>query len=127
MAQESEDFADVIEKAQRISGDMGNLFSAQNGPGRVAFEPQGNRAGPELNFEAHSKVFALPADCDDYEDVMNQVLRGEAVMRYEDRTFDKEGNFLVALVYMTPRTRPAPVNNQDAGDAEPAERPRRLP
>src|SRR3972149_4538346 len=127
MPQESEDFADVIEKAQRVSNDLGNLFSAQNGPGRVAFEPRGNRAGPDMDYEAHSEVFALPADRDSYEDVMNQVLRGEAIMRYEDRTFSKEGDFLVALVYLTPRARPAPANNQDAGDAESVERPRRLP
>jgi hypothetical protein len=127
MPQDSEDFADVIEKAQKVSNDLGSLFGAQNGPGRVAFEQRGNRVGPEMDFEAHSEVFALPADKDGYEDVMNQVLRGEAVMRYEDRTFSKEGDFMVALVYLTPRARPAVVNNQDAGDAEPAERPRRLP
>ena len=126
MAQESEDFTDVVERAQRVSGDLGGLF-AQNGPGRVAFEPRGNRVGPELDYEAHAVVFALPADCGEYEDVMNQILRGEAIVRYEDRTFTKEGDFMVAMVYLTPRARPAPVNNQDAGDAEPARRPRRLP
>lgn len=129
MPQDSEDFADVIEKAQKIgnSKDLGSLFNVQNGPGRVAFEPRGNRAGPDQDFEAHSEVFALPADRDAYEDVMNQVLRGEAIMRYEDRTFTKEGDFMVALVYLTPRARPAVVNNQDAGDAEPVAQPRRLP
>jgi hypothetical protein len=124
MPQDSENFADVVEKAQKVSGDIGGLFSNAS---RVAFEARGNRGGPEQDYEAHSKVFALPADCDDYEDVMNQVLRGEAIMRYEDRTFTKEGDFMVALVYLTPRARPAAVNNQDAGDAEPANRPRRLP
>ena len=129
MPQDSEDFADVIEKAQKIgnSKDLGSLFNVQTGPGRVAFEPRGNRAGPDQDFEAHSEVFALPADRDAYEDVMNQVLRGEAIMRYEDRTFTKEGDFMVALVYLTPRARPAVVNNQDAGDAEPVAQPRRLP
>jgi len=127
MPKESEDFADVVERAQRVSGDISSMFGSQNGPGRVAFEPRGNRAGPELDYEAHSAVFALPADCDAYEDVMNQVLRGEAIMRYEDRTFSKEGDFMVALVYLTQRERLAPVNNQDAGDAEPVERPRRIP
>jgi len=125
MPQESEDFADVIEKAQRIGGDMGSLF---NGPGRVAFEAQQpNRAGPVQDYEAHSEVFALPADREAYEDVMNQVLRGEAIMRYEVRTFSKEGDFMVALVYLTPLARPAPAHDRDAGDAEPVERPRRLP
>ena len=97
MPQDSEDFADVIEKAQKIgnSKDLGSLFNVQNGPGRVAFEPRGNRAGPDQDFEAHSEVFALPADRDAYEDVMNQVLRGEAIMRYEDRTFTKEGDLVI--------------------------------
>jgi hypothetical protein len=129
MPKESEDFADVIEKAQKVgrSGDLGSLFNEQNGPGRTAFEPRVNRAGPDMDFEAHSEVFALPADREAYEDIMNQVMRGEAIMRYEDRTFTKEGDFMVALVYLTPRARPAVVNNQDAGDAEPVAQPRRLP
>lgn len=127
MPKESEDFTDVIEKAQKVSNDLGSMFSAQNGPGRIAFEPRGNRAGPEQDFEAHSEVFALPADRDAYEDVMNQVLRGEAVMRYEDRAWSKEGEFMVACVYLTPRVRQVVANNQDAGDAEPVAQPRRLP
>jgi len=128
MPQESEDFTDVIERAQRVSGDLSGMFGSPNGPGRVAFEPRANRAaGPDLDFDAHCEVFALPADKEAYVDVLNQVLRGEAIIRYEDRTFSKEGDFMVAMVYMTPRVRVVPANNRDAGDAEPEERPRRLP
>lgn len=127
MAQETDNFADVVARAQQVSGDVPSMFGPQNGPGRVAFEPRNNRQGPDLEYEAHSEVFSLPTDCDRYEDIMNQVLRGAAIMRYEDRTFSKDGDFLVALVYLTPRARIAPVNNENAGDAEPVERPRRLP
>jgi hypothetical protein len=126
MPQDSEDFTDVIEKAQKISGDIGGLF-AQNGPGRVAFEARGNRRGPEMDYEAHCEVFALPADSAAYEDIMNMILRGEAISRYEDRSWSKEGDFMVAICYLTPRGRPAPVDDRDAGDAEPEVRPRRLP
>jgi hypothetical protein len=128
MAQESEDFTDVIERAQRTSNDLSGMF-APNGPGRVAFQPRGNRVAPEQDFEAHAAVFVLPNDSLAYEEVLNEVLLGTAIIRYEDRTFTKDGDFMVAVCYLTPRVRAAaaPVDDQDAGDAEPAVRPRRLP
>jgi hypothetical protein len=122
-----DDFTSIIERAQQVTGDISSMFGTPNGPGRVAFEAPPNRAGPDSNYEAHCEVFALPGDCTAYENVMNRVLRGEAIMRYEDRTFSKEGDFLVALVYLTRRERPAPVDNRDAGDAEYVERPHRIP
>lgn len=127
MPKESEDFTDIVERAQRVSGDISSMFGAPNGPGRAAFEPRDNRAGPVLDYEAHCEVFNLPSDCTAYEAVMNQVLRGEAIMRYEERTFSKEGDFLVALVYLSRREQAAPIDDEEAGDAEPVERPHRIP
>lgn len=121
----SEDFTDVVAKAQRIDKDMGNLFGSD--AARVAFEPNPGRAGPAMEFDAHVKVFALPPDAADYEDILNQVLRGEAILRWERDTFTKDGDFMVAICYLTPRARAAPAPDQDAGDAEPDVRPRRLP
>lgn len=120
----SEDFTDVIAKAQRVSKDMGSLFG-NNQPGRVAFEP--GRAAPAHDFDAHIDVFSLPSDREGYQDVLNQILRGDALLRYEDRTFTKEGDFIVAICYLTPRERPAAPPDRDAGDAEPVVRPHRLP
>lgn len=121
----SEDFTDVVAKAQRVDKDMGNLFGTN--PARVAFEPQRRNAGPELDYDAHVKVFALPADASDYEDVLNMALRGEALIRFERDTFTKDGDFMVAVCYLTPRDRPQAAPDQDAGDAEPVVRPQRLP
>lgn len=121
----SEDFTDVIAKAQRVDKDMGNLFGSD--AARVAFEPNPRGAGPALEFDAHVKVFNLPADAADYEDVLNTVLRGEAVLRWERDTFTKDGDFMVAVCYLTPRARVPRDPEQDAGDAEPVVRPQRLP
>jgi hypothetical protein len=123
---ESEDFTDIINKAQRVDKDIGGLFGNST-PGRVAFEPRPDRAGPEHDWDAHIDVFNLPADKEGYEDVMNKCLRGEATVRYERDTFTKEGDFMVAICYLTPHERPRPAADEDAGDAEPEVRPRRMP
>lgn len=122
MPQESDNFADVIERAQRVTpADVPNPFA-----GKEAFVPGRAKGVPDLDFEAHIKVFAMPADAADYEDVMNMVLRGEAVQRYEEKTFTKEGEFIVAICYLTPRARPAQVVNYAAGDAEPEAKPKKI-
>jgi hypothetical protein len=126
MPEEPDDFVTALARAQRLSGDGGSLF-APDGPGRVAFEGNPRRIGPDLEHDAHVAVFNLPTDRGEYEDVLNQVLRGEAALRYEERTFDKDGNFLVAVCYMTPRVRPQPEPGQEAGDAEAPVLPRRIP
>lgn len=127
MPKPEEDFTSIIEQAQRTSGDLGGMFGTPNNPARVAFEHGRQQAGPQHDYEAHAEVFNLPADKDSYQDVINLILRGDAIKQYEDRTFDKEGNFLIAILYFTPLARPVRINDQDAGDAEPMERPRRLP
>lgn len=126
MPDETEDFAAVIAKAQRVDKDMGGIFGA---PGRVAFEPPAARpaAGPELDWDAHCEVFCLPSDKEGYVEILNMSLHGEATIRYEERTFTKDGDFMVAICYLTPRERPAQNPDEDAGDAEPAVRPHRLP
>ena len=123
---DSEDFSNIIERAQRVDKDLGSIFGDQ-GAGRVAFQARGNRAGPALDFVAKVAVFNLPADAEAYEEVLNEILRGDAISRYEERTFSKEGDFLVAICYLEPRPRAQPVDNRDAGDMEPAVRPRKLP
>lgn len=127
MPESKDDFTDILERAQRVSKDIGGLFGDASS-GRVAFEPrQRQRAGQVHDFEAHVDVFVIPTDQDAYEDILNQSLRGEAVIRWERDTFTKEGDFMVAVCWLTPRDRPeAPPDGQDAGDAEVQERPRKL-
>lgn len=126
MPDPTEDFSDIIDKAQKVSGDLGGMFA----PPRVAFEPRRGAAAPDHAFDAHVAVFQLPTDSGEYEAVLNQILRGEGILRYEEKTFDKDGNFLVAICYLTPRERarpPAGDDGADAGDAEPQMQARRLP
>ena len=128
MPQQSDDFADVIQRAQRVTvGDVSSPFGIEGNAGRAAFVPGRAPGVPDLDYEAHVSVFALPADAPDYEDVLNDVLRGLAIMRYEEKTFSKEGDFLVACCWLTPRARPAQQPNIAAGDAEPEARPQKLP
>lgn len=120
------DFAALIEAAQSVNRDVASPFPAP-GAGRVAFQPGRVPGAAEFNFDAKMCVFNLPSDSGEYEDVLNQILRGEAIMRYEDRTFDKEGNFLVALCYMVPREQAVAAGPEgDAGDREPGVQHERL-
>ena len=122
---DGEDFQTAIERAQRVSGDISNIFG---NAGRVAFEARPQAAGPNLEYDAKVAVFNLPTDAEEYEEVLNQCLRGEAVKNWEDRTFTKEGDFLVAICYLVPRPRPQRVaNDQDAGEVERLPRPQRVP
>jgi hypothetical protein len=126
MSADIPNFATLIEQAQAVNTDVASPFPAP-GAGRVAFQPGRVPGAAEFDFEAKVSVFALPADSGEYEDVLNMVLRGEAIIRYEDRTFTKDGDFLVAVSYMVPRA-PAAARapDGDAGDREPVERHGRL-
>lgn len=112
-------FSELIERAQSVNTDIASPFPA---PGRTAFQAGRAAAGPDLEYQAHVCVFNLPNDSDEYEDVLNQCLRGEAIVRFEEKTFDKDGNFLVAICYMTPRDRVARPAEGEPGDREPAAR-----
>lgn len=113
-------FTELIEKAQAVSGDVASPFPTP-GAGRVAFQPGRVPGAAEFDFEAKVGVFTLPTDSGEYEDILNMSLRGEAIIRYEDRTFTKEGDFIVALCYMVPRARAAAAPIGDAGDREPVQ------
>lgn len=127
MAGEIPNFAEMIEKAQTVHTDVASPFPAP-GAGRVAFQPGRVPGAPEFDLEAKVSVFTLPTDSGEYEDVLNMTLRGEAIIRYEEKTFTKEGDFIVALCYMVPRAARAQQAQPagDAGDREPAEAHGRL-
>lgn len=126
MPSEIPSFAEILEKAQAVSTDVAGPFVAP-GAGRVAFQPGRVQGAPEFDFEARVAVYTLPTDSGEYEEVLNMSLRGAAVIRYEEKTFTKEGDFIVALCYLVPRApAAAPAPAGDAGDREPAERHGRL-
>jgi hypothetical protein len=72
-------------------------------PGAVGYE-----------FDPHVKFFSIPKDSADYEAVIADVLQKKAIVRYEERTFTKDGDFLVVVFYLTPR--PVPVRPRDEND-----------
>lgn len=113
-------FTELLEKAQSVSSDVASPFPVP-GAGRVAFQPGRVPGAPEHDFEAKVAVFTLPTDSGEYEDVLNMSLRGEAIIRYEDRTFTKEGDFIVAICYMVPRERAPVAAAGEAGDREPVD------
>ena len=123
--QDDPNFTELLEKAQAVSNDVASPFPAP-GAGRVAFQPGRVPGVPEHDFEAKVEVFALPGDSGEYERVLNMILRAEAIPRYEERTFTKDGDFLVAICYMIPRERRAVAPDGDAGDREPIDRHGRL-
>jgi hypothetical protein len=128
----SDDFTEVIRRAQKIGpGDVVDPFKL---PERNAMIPGQASKIPGVesyDYESRAEVFCLPGDKGDYQDVMDRVLAGEALLRYEDRTFDKEGNFHVAIVYLIPKHRKTSQqtrNDEDAaGETEPVVKSIKLP
>lgn len=126
MKGDSQDFAEVIAKAQRVTaGDTANPF---NLPEKNVMLPGKIPGVEKYDYKSQAVVFCLPADSTAYEEVMDQILAGEAILRYEDRSWDKEGNFNVAMVYLIPRDKRASVDDGEAaGEEEPKLRPMKLP
>lgn len=107
-------FADIIKEAQDAatraglgSADISNPFQRPLPPGHEVVNLPGKAAkpvGPVLEYKAHVEVLNLSESADRYEDVLDQILRGEAVLRSEDKTFTKEGDFVVVITYLVPLT-----------------------
>jgi len=56
---------------------------------------------PKYNYEAHVEYYELPSDVRAYETTLNEILNGNAVLRYEERHFTKEGDCVVVINYLT--------------------------
>lgn len=123
--QQEPNFAQLIEQAQSVTSDVAGPFDGSN-VARVGFQGRVPNV-PILNYEAKVRVFTLPGDSGEYEEVLNMMLRGEAIARFEERTFSKEGDFLVAVCYIVPLApRPDRVAAGNAGDREPVAGHQRL-
>lgn len=120
MPQDTPNFATLIENAQSGSSDIASPFGS-GGQGRVDFQPGKAPGVPEYEYEAKVAVLHLPNDSGEYEEILNELLQGRAIPRYEEKTFTKEGDFLVAICYLVPRAARAPLANDGgaAGDVEP--------
>lgn len=82
---------------------------------------------PRLPIQQTTCLFYLPRDLAMYDECCNRLWSGIGKIRYEERTFTKEGEVLVVLSYFTDA--PAPPPNPNGGEAaEEAEvRPYRIP
>ena len=104
-------FADLIEEAQRTPGhpgrgaDLTNPFASRQPPDHRVVDLGGDDGqvpgAAEYDYEAHVDHFVLPGDKSGYEGVLNQILKGKAVLRYEDRSITKEGDCIVVICYLT--------------------------
>ena len=70
---------------------------------------------PKLDWKANVAHFTIPDEITKYEDVIDRVMRGEAVIRYEEKQFTPEGDFIVVVCYLTP-LKPTSVAKKRSND-----------
>lgn len=120
MGQETPGFAALIEEAQRLPATPGSvppeITSPFGGPlppdHRVVEDlPGGSKiAGVvEYDYEAHVEVLCVNRKDERalYVEVLNDILSGKAMLRYEDRTVTKDGDAMITICWMTRKPRPA--------------------
>lgn len=107
-------FADLIEQAQRQpAAPLGNATADISSPFAMPVpgdhrvvdlgdaDPEKIPNVAEYNYDAHVGYFLLPRDIAAYEDILNKVLKAKAILRYEDRSFTKDGDCIVTICYLT--------------------------
>ena len=120
-------FADLIEQAQRtpkeggLGVDVSSPFSVPVPDGHQLVnldeeDPLKVPGVPQYNYEAHVEYYELPSDVKAYEATLNTVLNGNAILRFEDRHFTKEGDCVVIVNYLT--YKPPPKEKDDDEDEE---------
>lgn len=105
-------FADLIEEAQKTPPSNG-LGSDVSSPFPLPVpddhqvrnldeeDPLKAPGVPKYNYEAHVAHYELPSDINAYENTLNEILNGNAILRFEDRHFTKEGDCIVIVNYLT--------------------------
>jgi hypothetical protein len=107
-------FAELIESAQKLPDllgsrpvDLSSPFALPLPPAHrvvdTSKDPEKFPSVADYDCDAHVEYFVLPTNKAEYEAALNQILKGKAVLRYEDRNFTKEGDYVVALCYFTYR------------------------
>lgn len=114
-------FEEVIERANQM--DRGPIAS----PFGVPPQPLGR--GPQIPIQQTTHVFYLPRDAAAYDELCNRTLwAGLGRIRFEERTWTKEGELAVTLCYLTEAQLPRPPQAELGGGAEEVEvRPYRIP
>lgn len=113
-------FEEVIAQANQMAqGPIMNPFGAP----RLALGQ-----GPRVPIRQTTQVFYLPRDSAAYDELCNETLwAGRGKIRFEERTWTKEGEVAIAICYFTDAPQP-PQAAPGGGGAEEAEvRPYRIP
>lgn len=115
-------FEEVIAQANQMS--QGPIASPFGIP------PQALGQGPRVPIRQTTQVFYLPRDAAAYDQLCNETLwAGRGKIRFEERTWTKEGEVAVALCYFTDAPPPPPQQAEPGGGGgqEAAVRPYRIP
>jgi hypothetical protein len=113
-------FAELIESAQKLPDplaptptDLSSPFTftppAAQQTHRVvdtSKDPEKIPGIAEFDYDAHVEHFVIPLQKAEYERALGLILNGKAIPRYEDRTFTKEGDYVIALCYLTYKRNP---------------------
>lgn len=116
------DFASIMGKANEMAN------AAITHPFGMPMNGVANPRRPQgLPIRQCTEVFCLPGKKDEYDELMNRAWAGEIDIRYEERTWSKESDLMIAVCYFERRTEPRPHDVPSDGDAEPEEKSRKLP
>lgn len=118
-------FAEIIEQAQKTPERSRTRGSELSSPFGVALppdhrvvddDPRQINGVPQYDYEVHVEFLVLPKDTDGYTRILNEAASGKCVIRSEDKTFTKEGEFIVVVQYMTKLERPRRANRRREED-----------
>jgi hypothetical protein len=118
----AEDFASLIEESQRLpspnSGvppEIASLFERPTPRDHRVVTDEGGaqiKGAIAYDYQAHVKRFLLPEETHEYEEVLNFILNAEAILRYEERFFTKEGDTVVLVCYLTKKPKPKKADDE---------------
>lgn len=121
-------FAEIIEQAQKTPVNAGPLGTDVSSPFPLPLpddhrvvdmdkdDPAKAPGVPVYDYTAHVKCFNLPQDIEKYETVLNEILNGHAILRFEDRHFTKEGDCVVVVNYLTYTPKPKVKKDKNPGE-----------
>lgn len=114
MKAEVNTFADLIKQIQNdgkfegddVSSPFGTPLPKDHKVINMDAEKLSKEPDVDLDYTPHFAFFNLPHDTDDYENTLKLLTNKRNILRYEERTFSKEGDFLVAVCYLSYEPRP---------------------
>lgn len=135
MQAKSQSFVDALEEAQKRpepSDGFGGVLSPFDripDGDKVVDTNEVPKAKPvKFPYKATLKKFHIGYEdqvgINEYEDIINTSLRGDIIIRFEERTITKEGDLIIVLSYLTPFEDPAKKEQEVQKKEEEAERER---